>query len=504
MATTLSTICTSWRRVNGNNSPVGGTGMIGWEPGPSRPSGARYQFTSPSNGATTLNWRSETFALTSYHAQDDSTGHYKTYARLGPHYNFAITTDPDGYKYYSGDAGWDCSYDKDDRYLSGAVNVNLLPNTTYYLFVFPDTYHQDYYAIFSMGTITLVVDGAYGTSSITATSANIGSTSTLTISRYSSSFTHTLQYKIAGQSSFTTIVNKTSATSYSWTVPTSTYDYMSATGTSVSITINCITYNGSTNIGSKTTTLTAYAVESACKPTISASYELLNDASPYTGNSTTAILNWSNVKITISASAKNGASISSYAIVHNGGTTNSNTGTYNKIQVGTFTCRTQDSRGYTNEQTIIITTIPYFVPSITLTVVPPDAQTGETDITTKGNVYTGSFGAVNNALTVQYRYKLQGGSYTDWANLPSTGNNNSYTTSKTTIILDYRQKYVFQARVIDTLNTTNSEEMVVVKLPLFDWAESNFNFNVPITLAANSYGSTLPSTGIEGQVFIKI
>jgi hypothetical protein len=55
------------------------------------------------------------------------------------------------------------------------------------------------YAIFNIGSLSfLTVDGAYGISSIVATNANIGSASTITISRYSDAFTHTLQYKITG------------------------------------------------------------------------------------------------------------------------------------------------------------------------------------------------------------------------------------------------------------------------------------------------------------------
>jgi hypothetical protein len=75
-------------------------------------------------------------------------------------------------------------------------------------------------------------------------------------------------------------------------------------------------------LGDSETTIIAYAVENDCKPTISATYTLLNDCSTLTGNNTTAILNWSIVRITVSATGRNGASISSYAIINSGNTYN--------------------------------------------------------------------------------------------------------------------------------------------------------------------------------------
>ena len=344
----------------------------------------------------------------------------------------------------------------------------------------------------------------YRASTVIASNANIGSATTITINRDYNNLTHTLQYKIAGQSSYTTLTTKTSAVSYSWTIPTSTYDYVSSSSKQVSITINCITYNGSVLIGSNTTTITAYCVESECQPTVSATYTLLNNASALTGNNTTAVLNWSNVKITVSATAKHGASISSYAIIHNGATTNSNTATYNKIQVGTFTYRATDSRGYVKQGQIVLTVIPYFTPTITMQNVSPDIQTNIAKTKCAGNVFTGSFGAVSNTTAVSYRYKVDGGSYSSWIALTPTSSSNKYTTSWGERTLDYRNKYIFQARVVDKLNTITTAEVVVRTLPLFDWNDKNFNFNIPILLSGDSYGSTLPSSGIEGQIFIKI
>ena len=108
------------------------------------------------------------------------------------------------------------------------------------------------------GSFTITLPTIPRNSSVKATNAYIGNKPTIPISRASSSLTHTLQYKIAGQSSYTTIVSKTTSTQYSsWAIPEKAYNYI--TSGKVSITIKCITYSGTTKIGESTTTLTAIA-----------------------------------------------------------------------------------------------------------------------------------------------------------------------------------------------------------------------------------------------------
>ena len=115
-------------------------------------------------------------------------------------------------------------------------------------------------------------------STFTATNADIGNQSTITISKANNSFTHTLQYMISGQSGYKTIVSKTTNTSYKWTIPESAYSYMSSDKTTT-ITLKCITYNGSTNLGYNTKTITAKA-KAASKITATNAY--IGDQSTFT------------------------------------------------------------------------------------------------------------------------------------------------------------------------------------------------------------------------------
>ena len=90
-------------------------------------------------------------------------------------------------------------------------------------------------------------------SSVSATSVNMGSATTISISRASSSFTHTLSYTFGSAKG--TIITKTASTSVSWT-PALTLANQIPSTTSGTCTITCDTYNGSTKIGTKTCTLT--------------------------------------------------------------------------------------------------------------------------------------------------------------------------------------------------------------------------------------------------------
>lgn len=479
-----------------------GAGALGYcvgnESGAGRVSMMRYKFTAPPEGATKISWVSNDCSLTEYYYGTPGFA----WGYVGS-VNWIISTDPDSYIGYLGDDGYNATA-KGGESFSGSVNINLMPNQDYYLFLYPDRNFGGMYAIFSAGTVVITTEGAYGISSLLATNANIGSASALTINSYSNAFTHTIQYKIAGQSDYTTIYTKTSEISFSWTVPMATYDYMSPTEKQKEIEFKCITYSGSITVGESTTTIQAYAVESECKPTVSAAFTLLNDASALTGNNTTAILNWSNVRITVSATGKHGATISKYTIIHNGNTYDSNTHDFTKIQVASFTYRATDTRGYVSEGSLVLTAIPYLVPTITITTTPPNIQTGETKTTASGKVFTGSFGAQNNSITVQYRYKISGGNYGDWITLTHSTNQNNYTTAVNSITLDYHQKYVFQGRIVDSLNTILSTEIPVVALPVYDWGKDDFQFNVVVCLSDDSYGSTLPQYGKEGQIFLKI
>ncbi|NBJ64226.1 pilus assembly protein [bacterium c-19] len=200
-------------------------------------------------------------------------------------------------------------------------------------------------------------------SSVSATSVNMGSATTISISRASSSFTHTLSYTFGSAKG--TIITKTASTSVSWT-PALTLANQIPSTTSGTCTITCDTYNGSTKIGTKTCTLTL-TVPASVKPTISSL-----TASRIDGDvpSTWGIYVQSKSKATLTingAAGSYGSTIKSYSISGGGysGTASTlTTGFLNSSGTITFTATVTDSRGRTSAAaTVSITVVTYSVPS---------------------------------------------------------------------------------------------------------------------------------------------
>lgn len=218
-----------------------------------------------------------------------------------------------------------------------------------------------YTSITASATITL--DSIARASSVSASNATMGSATTVSISRASSSFTHTLTYSFGSTSG--TIATKTTSTSVSWTPPLSLASQIPK-AVSGTCTITCTTYNGSTSIGSKTCTLTL-TVPTSVKPTISSLSAARVDG--------TVPSSWgiyvqtkSKVKLTINGAAGSyGSTISSYSITGGGFTSTASsftTGFLNTSGTITFTATVTDSRGRVSAAaTVSITVVAYSPPS---------------------------------------------------------------------------------------------------------------------------------------------
>lgn len=111
---------------------------------------------------------------------------------------------------------------------------------------------------------------------LSASSVKMGNTLTITTNRKSDSFTHTLKYTFGGETvTFATGVGA----SYGWTVPDLASKINNAT--SGSMTITCVTYNGSTTVGTKTVNLTVN-VPDATTPTFPNGNVIIGTSNPIT------------------------------------------------------------------------------------------------------------------------------------------------------------------------------------------------------------------------------
>lgn len=351
------------------------------------------------------------------------------------------------------------------------------------------------------GNTNVVATSLQAKSDIAATDANIGATSLIAVTRYNSSYTHTITYSFGSLSG--TIVTKSSQTSIGWTVPTAFYAQIPNSKTGV-CTLTCETFSGDTSFGTTTCTLTVTAAEVDCSPVVSGAVTDTNtDTVALTGDASILVLHKSNAHCVITVAARNGATVQATTI---NGLTPVNGAvdiSGDNLTGDAFTFYAIDSRGYATTVVVTKNTVPY----VTLTLNPvlsrPSPTTGEIAASFNGNYYNGSFGAESNTLKVQYRYRksssgtwIPSGSWITISSSDYTISSRSFYTQSaieledangSTTGFDYTSSYIFEIRAIDgdgtiVLSTVTSTVSVQKGYPVFDWGESDFNFNVPITI----------------------
>ena len=440
---------------------------------------------SVANNTTTISWKMELIA--------GSSGRIGSTASK----NWSVTVN--GTK-YSGTNTVGIANNATKTLASGSTTIKHNSDGTK---TFSYSFSQEFGITFSGSSIGTKSGSGSGTldtipraSTVSATAANIGSATKITISRASSNFTHTLTYSFSGLTG--TIATKTTSTSVSWTVPTSFYAKI-PNAKSGTCTITCETFSGSTSIGTKTCTFTATAAESSCKPTLnptatdkgSVSVTLTGDASGK------LIKGYNSMDVSTGAAARNSATLKSFKITCGGKSITTTSGTLNSVESGTFTFSATDSRGYTTTQTLTKTMVNYVKLTCNLAANAPTA-TGEMSFSVSGNYFNGSFGAVSNTLTVQYRYKVNDGAYGAWTALTATKSGNTYSASGKLTGLDYQSSYTIQARSLDKIYNDDTEDAVlsaakkVKTTPLFDWGEDDFQFNVDVVMSQG--------TPIQGKI----
>lgn len=249
-----------------------------------------------------------------------------------------------------------------------------------------------------------------------------------------------------------------------------------------------------------------------CKPTLSPTVttdtttDIGAKSFELTGDPNTIISGYNSVYVTTGASAKKRASITKQSITNGTTVINAASGMFTNTTSPLIAISATDNRG----QTVSVTkTISDFVNYVKLTcgmnITAPDAD-GDLTFTITGNYFDGNFGAVDNNLSVEYRYKNANGVYpTDengddiWTVLTPTVSNDQYVATVSLSGLDYQSAYTFQARASDKIysNYVYTPERTIKTTPVFDWGENDFNFNVPVTIQGNLVADFIIERGTE-------
>ena len=202
-----------------------------------------------------------------------------------------------------------------------------------------------------------------------------------------------------------------------------------------------------------------------------------------TGDSNKIIEGHSHVKITASYSALKSASISEFKVTNGNTTLEAAPATFENASSERVVFSVTDSRGNKTKKTVSLEATGYIPLTCDLNAKAPNAE-GEMAFTINGNCFQGSFGTANNSIHVYYRYKTNYDEYGDWIEVTDVtlSDDNTYMTQVNLSELDYQKRYTFQAMATDELSEKISFERIVKTIPVFDWSESDFNFNVPVSI----------------------
>lgn len=316
-------------------------------------------------------------------------------------------------------------------------------------------------------------------STLSVGNGTLGTSQTLTVSRESSSFTHTITYACGSASG--TVCSKSSSTSISFTPPLSLAS-QNITGTTVTIKYTITTYNGSTSIGSNSYTKTC-SIPSSVKPSCTIA---VSDPNGYSSTYGGYVKGMSKIKVVITSKTSYGSEIASYNTTVSGcGTYTSSSFTTGVVPMsGSITIKTTvtDKRGRTGTATTTITGIDYSPPYISKLSVNRCDSDGTSN--TVGEYVKITFSATvasigsKNTSTYTLKYKKTSASSYTSVTLSSYKNNYSVTDGSYIFSADSASSYNVEMNVTDAFQTVKKKTSASTGLALIHWLKDGFGMAV--------------------------
>lgn len=324
-------------------------------------------------------------------------------------------------------------------------------------------------------------------STLSVSNGTLGTSQTLSVTRQSNSFTHTITYKCGSASG--TVCTKSSSTSINFTPPTS-LSSQNTTGTMVSITYTITTYNGDTSVGSNSYSKTC-SIPSSVKPSCSIS---ISDPTGYFSTYGKYIKGVSKMQVSVTATKSYGSDIVSYSTSANGSkytTPSFTTGIVQSSGTLTVSSTVKDKRGRSGTASKTISAVDYSVPVVSkLNVLRCNSDGTENNqgayakVTFSASVSSLSGCTVSNTSKYTLKYKkTNASSYTsvvfDGTN-GTSGITNVPSVSDISYIFgaDTSSSYNICLEVMDSFNTVTGNASVSTGYTLMHWKSNGLGMSI--------------------------
>ena len=393
--------------------------------------------------------------------------------------------------------------------------TGLTPNTTYSIKVRARKKTNHVYGTSAAASVK-TLGGSVISSVSTFTADNATAKITMSVTVYNTSYKHTLVIKNGSTTVLT--ISSLSLTNGSNTITLTASQRSTVLAAmsgvkSFSGTFTLTTYSGSTQIGtasSKAATVQTTSANSAPTFTAFTYVDSNTTAVGVTGNNQILIQNISTLKLTLTAAtAKNGATISSYSVVAGSKTASSTSTT---ITVGALSDKGTvpvvvtaiDSRGYTTAVTVNITVLEYEGINITdYSMRRVNEVEDATQVAISGDIAPVKINSVNkNGLRyLYYRYKKTSddtyGSYTNITSSTEYDDNGFSFESDEWISLDADYSYYVQFLVTDKLTSDTVTITVPQGTPLLALRRKKVGINKREPAAALDVAGSVMMNGFN-------
>lgn len=340
----------------------------------------------------------------------------------------------------------------------------------------------------------LAVDPAGST--ITASDGTLGVQQTISLTRYSASFTDTISWECGSSSG--TIATQSSATSFSWT-PAVALAAENTDGSSVIVTLICQTYDGNTLIQERTFSVSE-TIPASVKPSVSLA---VSDHNNLVSTYGAYVQGQSALDIVVTPSLAYGSPIASYAITADGRQYTA-TPTTTPVLSGSgtlaVTAKATDRRGRASDTASQnITVLPWAVPTISNVNSVRCTSSGTED--PEGAYMLVTFDAViaalgnHNSAAYVLQYRQSGAA--SWASVTLTDYAEQYTVTGGQVIVAADVSYSFDAQIVatdDFASTTFPASGVGIAFDLMDFRASGKGITFGRVATEDGFVSAMPTT----------